>query len=565
MAYLDSLLRESKQGKLVKQDRQGKIARAEKEEAAANKREAPAPAAASATTPAPTTTHATTTQEPDTTPTQSTVAMHAQAKEGGGKKTLVASYGDVKIYSSENDSVLLYEIPSPHYRGGEKKLISTLIDIAIGLIPPEANLEATSDELAKKYFKKVLEIIESNPELNVPIHLKEFYANAVVREMVGYGLIDPLTKDDLLEEIMVIGPNKPVYVYHRKYDVMKTNVMFYDDKDIRDLIDRVARGIGRRIDTQTPLLDARLKDGTRVNASIPPATIDGSTLTLRKFKKDPLSVIDLIKFGTLNYEVAALLWLAADGLGVLPANILISGGTASGKTTLLNIFCSFIPTNERIISIEDVAELNLPLEHWVRCEVRPASIEGTGEITMNDLVKNSLRMRPDRIIVGEIRGAEGYTMFTAMNTGHRGCCGTVHANSARETLIRLTNPPINVPNIMLAPLNFIIMENRIHDKRKGTLRRITEFAEVVATDVEKPQMQVLYAWDPLKDNLFNTGASSAYLQMLMKFTGSTREMIQKELDEREAVLRELCNREVRDAAQVCEIIQNYSIKKHAGK
>ncbi|MFH1257519.1 MAG: ATPase, T2SS/T4P/T4SS family, partial [Candidatus Micrarchaeota archaeon] len=239
-------------------------------------------------------------------------------------------------------------------------------------------------------------------------------------EMAGYGIIDPLIEDDMLEEIMIIGPGKPVYVFHRKYEMMKTNIVFYEDKDLLNLIDKMARTVGRRIDIQSPLLDARLPDGSRVNATIPPASINGATLTLRKFRKDPFTVIDLIKYGTMDFDIAAFLWVISDGFGALPANILVSGGTASGKTSTLNVLASFIPTDERIISIEDTAELALPLDHWIRMETRPASVENAGEISMDTLVKNSLRMRPDRIVVGEIRGQEGFTLFTAMNTGHRG-------------------------------------------------------------------------------------------------------------------------------------------------
>lgn len=334
-------------------------------------------------------------------------------------RILIEQYGNAKIYRDPKDVLYIYEVPTPRYRGDEKALVDTLMEITAGVTTIDSTA-LTQQEKRSKYFQKIIEIIDATPELKVPIHAKEFYANAVVREMVGLGLIDPLIQDDLLEEIMVIGPNKPVYVYHRKHEMMKTNIIFYDDTDIQNLIDRIARTIGRRIDISFPLLDARLKDGTRVNATLPPATVDGSTLTLRKFRKDPLTVLDLINYGTLDFETAAFLWLATDGMDARPANILVAGGTASGKTSTLNVLTSFVPSSERVISIEDTAELSLPLEHWVRMEVRPPSIEGSGEITMNDLVKNSLRMRPDRIIVGEIRGAEGYTMFAAMNTGHQG-------------------------------------------------------------------------------------------------------------------------------------------------
>ncbi|MFH1107491.1 MAG: ATPase, T2SS/T4P/T4SS family, partial [Candidatus Micrarchaeota archaeon] len=934
-------------------------------------------------------------------------ASHEPGKpEGGAEKALIESYGDVRISKAAGEALYYYEIPAPHYRGEEKALINTLLEIASGVIADEIGL--TKKEKRKKYLEKILQIIEATPELRIPIHAKQFYAEAVVKEMAGFGVIDPLLDDDQLEEIMIIGPQKPVYVFHRKYEMMKTNIFFYEDKDIRNIIDKMGRTIGRRIDNQNPLLDARLPDGSRVNATIAPASIDGSTLTLRKFRKDPLTIIDLINSNTVDLDVAALLWLVGDGMGARPGNILVAGGTACGKcmtadtpvsmadgslpsigglvedvfsqaglkvdgdgweyaagngmnvltfdpesmqlqaapierywrhksppqlvrirtrsgkqmrvtpehpffilregslvqiradklgkgmqvaaprvlpvqgrsppswhsflttsgifvrsqaakaalcsirsrpgmrnyrdvsgylgvnfrrmrqwsyggampaaefyrllaragvspdsapafissktssrtmalpkqitpsmlrfvgliladghlehkyvefhnsdeerlqefallaenefgaravieypkarvararvyssvlarlmhdvfevpfgnkaarisipdwmlrlsekhlsslvsglfdcdgsvvlrtarhheirleystksrelanrlaavllrfelrsnvltkngqwyvsiyshaqcrrfaeaipllarekretlekilslnmhpatssdvfagigttlaglrasrgwsqaqaadawsvsprlvrayehgsrrptrhvlgriagssdggqqqvflqrlygadvffdeivdvellsghgekyvydltvqgthtfiagtagglvahnTTTLNVLASFIPGDERIVSIEDTAELSMPLEHWIRLEVRPASVEGTGEISMNTLVKNSLRMRPDRVIVGEIRGEEGFTMFTAMNTGHNGCLGTVHSNSAKETLVRLGSPPISVSPVMLNALNFIVMQHRIHDRRKG--------------------------------------------------------------------------------------------------
>lgn len=478
-----------------------------------------------------------------------------QEAQGEEKRVLLDSYGDVKIYKDPSEPILLYEIPSPHYKGGEKTLIDSLVEIAIGVMPPDV-ASLSDEEKRRRYYNKVLEIIEKTPELNVPVHVKDFYASAVVREMAGYSLIDPLVADDSLEEIMIIGPGKPVYVFHRKYEMLKTNVVFYEDEDIRNLIERIGRAVGRRIDTQVPMLDARLPDGTRVNATIPPSSIDGSTLTLRKFRHDPLSIVDLVNFNTLDFETAAL-WVATDGLGAYPANVLVSGGTASGKTTTLNCLTSFVPNSERIVSIEDTAELNLPLEHWVRLEVRPASLEGTGEITMNDLVKNSIRMRPDRIIVGEIRGEEGYTMFNAMNTGHRGVMGTVHANSAQETLVRLASPPINVPSIMISSLNIVLMQHRIHDRRLGTLRRITEIAEVVSSDPNNPEIQVIYAWDPVKDKIRPTGLQSVFFDALKKYTGLDDEGIAKELKERETVLHKLAQSGIRDMPEVCKVTQSF--------
>jgi flagellar protein FlaI len=209
--------------------------------------------------------------------------------------------------------------------------------------------------------------------------------------------------------------------------MMKTDIEYKSSEELIELIDQMARQINRRIDQESPILDGRLPDGSRINATIPPVSADGPSLTIRKFKRDPFTIIDLINSKTISIELAAFLWLCIDGLGVKSANAIISGGTSSGKTTTLNALSAFINPKERIITIEDTLELQIPHEHVIRMETRPANVENKGELTMNDLVKNSLRQRPDRIIVGEVRAEEAITLFTALNTGHSGF-GTLHSN-----------------------------------------------------------------------------------------------------------------------------------------
>ncbi len=454
------------------------------------------------------------------------------------RKFLVDSYGDVKIYRVPGEPLLVYEVPVPRPSPGERKIIELLKEATMRIVSI-TTAQIRDLEARKNFYKqKVLEIIDTVPELGIPRTKREFYADAVVREMVGYGIIDPLVSDDNLEEIMVIGPQKPVYVFHRKYGMMKTNVTFLNDEEIQAIIEKIAREVGRHIDAQNPLLDARLPDGSRVNATIPPASVDGSTLTIRKFRKDPYTVLDLIRFGTLDYHVAAFLWLAVDGMGAKPANILVAGGTSSGKTTTLNVLAAFIPAYERIITIEDTAELRLPLEHWIRLEARPPGLEGTGELTLDILVKNALRMRPDRIIVGEVRHKEAYTLFTAMNTGHDGCMGTIHSNSAEDTLVRITSPPMSVPEIMVNALDFIIVQHKIHDRRKGTIRRVTELAEVRVVDY-KPKIHVFATWDPAEDKLSIIDENLEYLRTLSHFTDLNLSDIQEEISDRETFLKQL--------------------------
>src|SRR3989344_429821 len=305
------------------------------------------------------------------------------------KKEEIESYGNTKIYRLPNQPLLYYSTPVARPGGSEKAIINTIKEAATRIISIAPYKIRDVEQRKNVYYQRILEIIKNSPELNIPNAKFEFYADAVVREMVGYGIIDSLIKDDRLEEIMVIGPNTPVYVFHRKYEMMITNIEFFTDGEIQDLINRIARQIGRRVDIASPLLDARLLDGSRVNATMPPATVQGSTLTIRKFREEPYSIIDLINSGTLDVHAAAFLWTCTEGMGVRPANILISGGTDSGKTTLLNVLASFIPDTDRVITIEDTAELTLPMRHWIRMEARPPGLEGTGELTMDILTKNS--------------------------------------------------------------------------------------------------------------------------------------------------------------------------------
>ena len=253
----------------------------------------------------------------------------------------------------------------------------------------------------------------------------------ILDEVSGLGPLEPLLKDHTINDILV-NSHRQIYV-ERYGKLERTAVRFRDEAHLRRIIERIVAPMGRRVDESSPMVDTRLPDGSRVNAIIPPCALDGACLSIRKFSKDPLQVSELVEKRSLTPEIAELL----RGIVRARLNVLISGGTGCGKTTLLNILSGFIPTTERIVTIEDAAELQLRQEHVVRLETRPANIEGKGEITQRDLVKNALRMRPDRIVVGEVRGAETLDMLQAMNTGHDGSLTTVHANSARDALTRI--------------------------------------------------------------------------------------------------------------------------------
>ena len=294
-------------------------------------------------------------------------------------------------------------------------------------------IDSLDEATLRQEIKKLVERIMADDGINFPLNLieREKLFSEIHDEVLGLGPIEPLMRDPTVSDVLV-NTHKQVYV-ERFGKLETTGVSFKDDAHLRRIIDKIVSGVGRRIDESCPMVDARLPDGSRVNAIIPPLAIDGPILSIRRFAADPLELNDLLTLKTLTPEIGELF----KGIIKAKLNILISGGTGTGKTTLLNVLSRFIPEKERVVTIEDSAELQLKQPHVVRLETRPANIEGKGEITQRDLVKNSLRMRPDRIIVGEVRGAEVLDMFQAMNTGHDGSLSTIHANTPRDALMRL--------------------------------------------------------------------------------------------------------------------------------
>jgi len=334
--------------------------------------------------------------------------------------------------------------------------------------------------------------IYAQTRVNLPEDMRKHLFHEIVDEFTGFGPLQPLLDDPDVSEIMVNGPKK-IFI-EKSGKLIKSGVTFDDDDHVMRIIDRIILPLGRRVDADSPTVDARLPDGSRVNAVIRPVSIDGPCITIRKFKKDKLSIEKLIEFGSLTKNMAEFLRACVHA----HLNIVVSGGTGSGKTTLLNVLSSFIPENERIITIEDAAELQLQQEHVLRLETKPANIDGKGAVTIRDLVRNALRMRPDRIVVGECRGGETLDMLQAMNTGHDGSLTTLHANSPRDAISRMETMvlmagmdlPLKVVRQQISSaIDLIIQQTRLKDgSRKVTA--ITEVAGmegdiVVLTDIFK--------------------------------------------------------------------------------
>ncbi|MEE8358091.1 MAG: CpaF family protein [Candidatus Hydrothermarchaeales archaeon] len=421
-------------------------------------------------------------------------------------------------------------------------------------------------ELEKKLdaieeFKDILtvnkdEIAEIKEKIRAALssNIDEELLECLTYKIAGIGILTPFMFDDDLEEVMVIGSDTPVYTFDRNRGMITTDVAL--DRDELDyIIQKIAKFSGRTINADNPLLDGRLPDGSRVNATLHGVSPRGVTITIRKFKREPLTILDLIRLKTMNSMVAAFLWLAVEGLGTKPSNILIIGGTASGKTTTLNACSVFIPKKERILSIEDTLEINLKHDHWVPMETKPPDPGSQNEITMDDLLKNALRMRPDRIIVGEVRSSEALTLFTAMNTGHEGCMATLHANSARDAISRLQSHPMNVPDIMITALDLIVAQTRLMEDGK-LARRVFEIAEISGKEGDTFLMNTLFEYNPKTGEIDTKILNGQIIRELSNLSALTIKEINREIEKRKMLLETMMDANL-GHKELYDIVQTY--------
>ncbi|MCX6706735.1 MAG: ATPase, T2SS/T4P/T4SS family, partial [Candidatus Woesearchaeota archaeon] len=429
----------------------------------------------------------------------------------------------VDIFKRVDDFVPNYHISITNISPTTKMILEKIRKEFISSVNVAMEEVSTEEgvDIIKAKFEKEIQVLITRYFSNLDKDTTDVLVSYVIRQNLGLGDIEILLKDANLEEVVINSSLEPVWVYHRKHGWLKTNIIIPTEARVRHYSTMIGRDVGKEITLLNPLMDAHLKTGDRVNATLHPISDFGNTITIRKFAEKPWTITDFIKANTISFDAASLIWLGIQN----ELSTLIAGGTGSGKTSTLNVISNFFPPNQRIISIEDTRELTLPKQlHWVPMATRLPNPEGKGGVSMLDLVVNALRQRPDRIIVGEIRRQkEAEVLFEAMHTGHS-VYATIHANNAKETIDRLTNPPIDIPKMVISALSMILVQNR--NRRTGR-RRTLQIAEVLPNGDPDVVMQLDVASDTLK----KLKDPKRTFETLNLYTGLTDAEIKKDLAE----------------------------------
>lgn len=492
-----------------------------------------------------------------TAPIQATDIKSGAAGRGGGKEIESYSYDNegiqvlARVAFYPDDFVLHYELSVRGLMEGTRLVLNTLR----GELITTVKLDITDimdpkkrDDVRKKFEAKALQLLSKHfPSLSEPD--KKILTAYLIQNSLGLGDLEAPLHDEKLEEIVINSSSDPVWVYHKKYGWCKSNIFVKSEEAIYDYASMIGRRIGKQINVLSPLMDAHLPSGERVNATLYPVSSFGNTITIRKFSKNPWTLPYLIELNCISPQVAGLIWLCIQN----EMSLLVSGGTGSGKTSFLNALSCLIPANQRVISIEDTRELTLPsFLQWVPMTTREPNSEGKGEVSMLDLLVNSLRQRPDRIVVGEVRKQrEAEILFEAMHTGHS-VLATLHADNAEETISRLTNPPIAMPKGMLDSLAGIVVQFR---HRRLNIRRTLEFAEI-----EKGgDANVLYRWDIKNDKLSEVGKMMSLSQTLSLYAGLSQKEIEQDISDKAKVLNWMTKKHYRDVNSVGTIVSHYYV------
>ncbi|MFH1450971.1 MAG: type II/IV secretion system ATPase subunit, partial [archaeon] len=476
---------------------------------------------------------------------------------------LIYSSGKVHVYANiRYDPVihrLLYKVIEPQLNQQEAAMLQKIENTLIEEL--EVDFTALKKQTAEKYLFQKVDSVIGYYGFQMTQRVREIIDYYIKRDFIGLGPVEPMFQDTSIEDISCDGVSIPIYVYHRdpRFGSLKSTVAFTDENVLNSFVMKLAQRCGRSISVADPLLDGALPDGSRVQATFGTGiSMKGSNFTIRKFTKDPLTFVDLVKYGTVSAEMLAYLWLAMEH----SKSVLIAGPTACGKTTMLNALSLFIRPELKIVSIEDTPEIRLPHENWIsqvsRTGFGPEGASGKklGEISLFDLLKASLRQRPDEIIVGEVRGKEAYVLFQQIATGHPGM-STIHAESMEAVINRLTTPPIELPASLVQHLDILLVmtRQRMHGKY---VRRIKEAVEVIGYDPDKdrPFLNIPYHWLPAKDK-FEYMGKSGVLKEIMETIGTTPEGIFGEIDRRVKVIEWLVNTGIRDYKNVGTVVSEY--------
>ncbi|MCX6710325.1 MAG: type II/IV secretion system ATPase subunit [Candidatus Woesearchaeota archaeon] len=456
---------------------------------------------------------------------------------------------DILICRKKGEFVPIYEVSISTISANTQMILEKIrlelvdkVDLGINEMT-----DVKRTDIVEKRFSESIRFLISKYFTDASDKDKEFMTAYLIQRSLGMGSIEILMDDNQLEEVVINGSDEPAWVYHKKYNWLKTNVRVENEDQVKQYAAQIGRKVGRQISILNPLLDAHLSTGDRANCTLIPISSRGNTITLRKFASDPWTITSLLQNKTIPVNAAAIIWLAIQ----YELSMLITGGTASGKTSTLNVIAAFIPPNQRVISIEDTRELQLPkFLHWVPLLTRLPNPEGKGEISMLDLLVNSLRMRPDRILVGEIRRQnEAEVLFEAIHTGHS-VYATVHANSVSETITRLTSPPINTPKSMLPAISLLLVQYR---NRRTGMRRSFQLAEILPD----ASANVLMQYDVRKDVMNTMNKSISLIDSLQLFTGMSVSEIESDLKEKELILNWLVNQNLKSIDEVGLVMAEY--------
>ncbi len=465
------------------------------------------------------------------------------------------SYARVLFY--KDDSEYLYETWEPRLNQREKGLLKLLKDSFERTLSYSFHAQSVRDK--EEFLKESVNSFIKSRDIGVDETSKEKIIYYITRDFVGYGPCDVVINDHKIEDVSCDGVGVPIFIFHQKYESIKTTVSFDTDESLNSFVIGLGQRCGKQISVANPILDGTTVEGHRVQATYArEVTTRGSSFTIRRFKEKPFTCVELVKFNTASVEMLAYIWLAVEH----GKSTMVCGGTAAGKTATLNSAALYIRPGAKIVSIEDTREINLPHENWIPGTTRSGTGErgpdgkAPGEIDMYDLVRAALRQRPNYIIVGEVRGKETYTMFQAMATGHP-TMSTMHADSVKSMVNRLENPPINTPRILLTALNFVIIQTQV---RVGTtiVRRIKQIVELVGFEPETNELitNTVYEWDQATDTFVFKGHSFLFDE-IMEMKNMTHEEMEEEFQRRVDIINYLVEKDIRDYREISQVIVSY--------